>query len=168
MVKQASLSIIEDTENHKFLMIKHLRGINKGFVNFCGGKMEEGETMDDCVRRETFEETGITIENPKRVGYVEFAPMGYNVTIYKSTKFHGTPHAREGEVELFWQDIDKIPFEKMRKGDEDYLTEILKGKYVKKRYTYDEKGDIVSIVPLILEEWEKQLQRQSQIFEKNT
>ena len=48
------------------------------------------------------------------------SPMGYNVTIYKSTKFHGTPHAREGEVELFWQDIDKIPFEKMRKGDKEH------------------------------------------------
>ncbi len=157
MVKLASLSIIEDTKNHKVLMIKHLRGVNAGFVNFCGGKMEEGETMDDCVRRETFEETGIIIENPKRVGYVEFVPMGYNVTIYKSTKFHGTVRPRKGEVEVFWQDIDAIPFEKMRKGDQDYLPEMMKGKYVKKRYTYYEKGNITDIIPLILEEWEKSL-----------
>lgn len=157
MVKQASLSIIEDTKNHKFLMIKHLRGINKGFINFCGGKMEDGETMEDCVRRETFEETGITIEDPKRVGYLEFVPMDYNVTVFKSTKFHGTPHAREGEVEVFWQDIATIPFEKMRKGDHDYLPEIIAGKYVKKRYTYAENGDILNITQLALEDWEKTL-----------
>lgn len=30
MKKEASLSIIEDTTTHKFLMIRHLRGINKG------------------------------------------------------------------------------------------------------------------------------------------
>ena len=157
MRKEASLSIIEDTKNHKFLMIKHLRGINKGYVNFCGGKMEEGETMDDCVRRETFEETGLVIENPKRVGYVVFVPMGYNVTIYKSTKFHGDVHAREGEVEVFWQDIDTIPLEKMRKADQDYMPEILAGKYVKKQYMYDEKGNVAKITPLVLEEWEKSL-----------
>lgn len=38
MKKEASLSIIEDTKNHKFLMIRHHRGINKGCVNFPGGK----------------------------------------------------------------------------------------------------------------------------------
>ena len=113
MKKEASLSIIEDVENNKLLMIKHLRGINKGFVNFCGGKKEEGETMEDCVRRETFEETGIVIENPKRVGYVEFVPMEYNVTVFKSTKFHGDVKAREGEVEVFWQDAASIPLDKM-------------------------------------------------------
>ena len=57
MRKEASLSIIEDVENHKFLMIRHHRGINKGCVNFPGGKKEDGETMEDCVRRETLEET---------------------------------------------------------------------------------------------------------------
>ena len=157
MVKLASLSIIEDTKNHKVLMIKHLRGVNAGFVNFCGGKMEEGETMDDCVRRETFEETGIIIENPKRVGYIEFIPMGYNVTVYKSTKFHGNLQAKKDEVEVFWQDIDTIPFKKMRKADQEYVPELLAGKYVKKQYVYDEKGNVVKMTPLLLEEWEKKL-----------
>ena len=157
MKKEASLSIIEDVENHKLLMIKHLRGINKGFVNFCGGKREEGETMEDCVRRETFEETGIVIENPKRVGYVEFVPMEYNVTVFKSTKFHGNVKAREGEVEVFWQDADSIPLDKMRTADRDYIPEIMKGKYVKKQYLYDEKGNVAKITPLVLEEWEKTL-----------
>lgn len=37
-MKEASLSIIEDTKAHKYLMIRHQRGINKGYVNFPGGK----------------------------------------------------------------------------------------------------------------------------------
>ena len=45
MKKEASLSIVEDIENHKFLMIKHQRGINKGCMNFPGGKKEPFETM---------------------------------------------------------------------------------------------------------------------------
>ena len=62
MKKEASLSIVES--NHKFLMIKHQRGINEGYVNFPGGKKEPNETMEDCVKRETYEETGLMIKNP--------------------------------------------------------------------------------------------------------
>lgn len=155
MKKEASLSIIEDIKNRKVLMIKHLRGVNKGFYNFCGGKKEEGETMEECVRRETFEETGLVIENPKQVGYVEFPSMEYYVSIFKSTKFYGDVKAREGEVEVFWQDIDSIPLDKMRDADKDYVPQIMSGKYVNKRYVYDENGKVVSMVDLSLEELNK-------------
>ena len=68
MRKEASLSIVEDVKNKKFLMIRHRRGINEGCVNFPGGKKEPNETIEDCVVRETLEETGITIKNPVKVG----------------------------------------------------------------------------------------------------
>lgn len=155
MKREASLSIIEDTKNHKFLMIKHLRGINKGFVNFSGGKKEEGESIEDCVRRETFEETGITILNPKKVGYAEFPTENYYVSIFKSTEFTGEVKAKEDEVEVFWQDADKIPYDKMREADSDYLPEIFAGKYVNKRYISDENGKVIDIIDLSLIEKEK-------------
>ncbi|MBD5398573.1 8-oxo-dGTP diphosphatase [bacterium] len=148
MKKEASLSIVEDIKNHKFLMIKHLRGVNKGFINFSGGKKEEGESIEDCVKRETFEETGITIINPKQVGYVEFYPMNYCVSIFKSTEFTGKIKAKKDEVEVFWQDADKIPYDKMREADRDYLPEIFAGKYVNKKYTYDENGMVIDTVNL--------------------
>ena len=69
MKKEASLSIIEDTKNNKFLMIRHQRGINKGYINFPGGKKEANESMEDCVVRETLEETGLLIKNPKKAAY---------------------------------------------------------------------------------------------------
>ena len=77
MRKEASLSIVEDVKNAKFLMIRHHRGINNGCVNFPGGKKEPDETIEDCVIRETFEETGICIKNPVKVGYVEFPTMNF-------------------------------------------------------------------------------------------
>lgn len=155
MKKEASLSIVEDIKNHKFLMIKHLRGVNKGFINFSGGKKEEGESIEDCVCRETFEETGITIFNPKKVGYMEFPTTNYYVSIFKSTEFTGEIKAKKDEVEVFWQDADKIPYDKMREADKDYLPEILAGKYVNKRYIYDENGKLLDIVNLSLIETEE-------------
>ncbi len=147
-MKKASLSIIEDTVNHKFLMIKHQRGINKGYVNFPGGKMEEGETMIDCVKRETMEETGIIIENPVQVGYIEFPNQDFYVYIFKSTKFSGDVTAHDGEVSAFWVDCDKVPYDKMRQADSNFLPEILAGKFVKRRFIYDENFLLTDVIDL--------------------
>ena len=155
MKKIASLSIIEDLKNNKVLMIKHLRGINAGYFNFPGGKKEEEETIEDCVRRETLEETGLTILNPEKVGYVEFPSADYYVHIFKSTEFEGDIKAKKDEVEVFWQNLDKIPYDKMRKTDKDFLTDIFAGKYVQKRYVFDEDSKLINIVNLNTTEIEK-------------
>ncbi|MBR6663354.1 MAG: 8-oxo-dGTP diphosphatase [Alphaproteobacteria bacterium] len=145
MKKEASLSIVEDTTNKRFLMIRHHRGINNGCINFPGGKKEEGETMLDCVIRETFEETGLTIKNPIQVGYVEFPSMNFYVHIFKSTEFSGSLKDKEDEVETFWQDITAIPYDEMREADRDFIPDILAGKYVKRRYNYDKDFHLISI-----------------------
>jgi len=148
MKKEASLSIIEDTQNHKFLMIRHHRGINKGCINFPGGKKEADETMENCVCRETLEETGLTIQNPVQVGYVEFPRFDFYVHIFKSTKYAGVLKGKEDEVETFWIDADKIPYNEMRDADKNFLPDILAGKYVKRRYNYDENFKLIDFVDL--------------------
>ena len=148
MRKEASLSIVEDVENHKFLMIRHHRGINNGCINFPGGKKEPNETIEECVIRETFEETGITIKNPIKVGYIEFPSVDFYVHIFKSTEFSGTIKENEAEVDAFWQNADDIPYQEMREADRDFLPEILAGKNVNRRYIYDENFHIIDIVNL--------------------
>lgn len=148
MKKEASLSIIEDTKNHKFLMIRHLRGINKGCINFPGGKKEENESMLECVCRETQEETGLTIHNPVQVGYVEFPEFNFYVHIFKTTEFSGILQAKKDEVETFWQDISTIPYREMREADQNFLPDILAGKYVKRRYIYDKNFKLLNIIDL--------------------
>lgn len=148
MKKIASLSIVEDTTNHKYLMIRHHRGINKGCINFPGGKKEPDESIKDCVVRETFEETGIKIENPIEVGYIEFPGVEYYVHVFKSTKFSGSIKENETEVNAFWQDTDKVPYEEMREADRNFLPEIISGKYVKRRFIYDENFHIKEVIDL--------------------
>lgn len=144
-MKEASLSIIEDTKAHKYLMIHHHRGINKGYVNFPGGKKEAGENMRDCVIRETFEETGLTIKNPVEVGYIEFPTADYYVRVFKSTEFSGKLKAKADEVDLFWQDVDNVPYDKMRTADRDFLPLIVAGKFVKRRYFYTSDFEVERI-----------------------
>lgn len=144
-MKEASLSIVHDLQNHKYLMIKHHRGINKGFVNFPGGKKEPNENMTDCVIRETKEETGLVIRNPRKVGYIEFPNMDFYVHVFISTEFSGSLKENADEVDVFWQDDRDVPYEKMRDADRDFIAHILKGEYVKKRYFYAEDGHVEKV-----------------------
>lgn len=144
-MKEASLSIIEDIKAHKYLMIRHQRGINKGYVNFPGGKKEVGEDMRACVIRETLEETGLTVKNPVEVGYIEFPGADYHVHVFKSTEFSGELKAKADEVNLFWQDTDNVPYDKMHTADRDFLPLILTGKFVKRRYFYSADGEVERI-----------------------
>ena len=148
MRKEASLSIIEDVKNNKFLMIRHQRGINKGYINFPGGKKEENESMEDCVVRETLEETGLLIKNPVKVGYMEFPEMNFYVHIYKSTEFEGTITNKEDEVNAFWVDKDNVPLNEMREADQNFMPDLLAGKYINRRYHYDENFKLKSIEEL--------------------
>ncbi|MBQ2810673.1 MAG: 8-oxo-dGTP diphosphatase [Alphaproteobacteria bacterium] len=147
-MKIATLSIVEDVKNRKYVMIRHQRGINKGYINFPGGKKEEGESISDCVCRETLEETGLIIKNPVEVGYIEFAGKDFYVHIFKSTQFEGELLAKEDEVDVFWQDVDNVPYDQMRAADRHFLPEILSGKYVKRRYFYDENFNLTDVEDL--------------------
>lgn len=148
MKKEASLSVVEDTKLNKLLMIRHQRGINKGYINFPGGKKEANESMEDCVVRETLEETGLLIKNPKKVGYMEFPEMNFYVHIYKSTEFEGNLIENKDEVNAFWVDKDSVPLEEMREADQNFMPDLLAGKYINRRYHYDENFKLKTVEEL--------------------
>ena len=52
------------------------------------------------------------------------------------------------EVNAFWQDIDDIPYAEMREADRNFLPDIIAGKYVKRRYVYDENFKLLDVVDL--------------------
>ena len=149
MKKEACLSIIEDVQTGRVVMIKHHRGINEGFLNFPGGKKEAGETMQECVVRESVEETGLKPLNPVEVGYVEFPSKEFYVTIFHTTEFEGQLAANGVEVDVFWQDKNNIPYDKMRAADADFVPLVMAGKPVRRQYFYDADFALEKIVDLL-------------------
>ena len=69
-------------------------------------------------------------------------------SFFKSTEFTGTIRQNSDEVETFWQNAEDIPYGEMREADQDFIPEILSGKYVKKRYIYDENFKLQKIICL--------------------
>lgn len=69
-----------------------------------GGKFEPGESPEDCMRREVWEETGLTVTAWRYRGLVTFVsdrwPTEY-MHLFTCTGWTGTPHACD-EGELAW------------------------------------------------------------------
>ena len=76
---------------------------------FPGGHIEEGESLAESVIREVYEETGLTIADPKLVAVKDW-PLDdggrYIVFCYKATRFSGQLRSSE-EGEVSW--VEKRP-----------------------------------------------------------
>ena len=56
----------------KVLLGKKKRCFGTGRWNGFGGKVEEGETIEESAKRETREEAGIDVSDLEKVGIIEF------------------------------------------------------------------------------------------------
>jgi 8-oxo-dGTP pyrophosphatase MutT (NUDIX family) len=45
-----------------------------GEISFPGGRLDDGETIDEAARREAFEEIGLTVTNENILGYLDDVP----------------------------------------------------------------------------------------------
>ena len=72
--------------------------------------MEPEESFTEAAIRETFEETGLTIENPRLCGVKQFQTKEnarYVVFFYKADRFHGTLRSSD-EGEVFWVPRERL------------------------------------------------------------
>ena len=80
-------------------------------VTFPGGHVEPEEAFTDSVIREVYEETGLTIENPRLCGVKQFRTDDqerYVVFLYRADRFTGELRSsHEGEV--FWVPRSDLP-----------------------------------------------------------
>lgn len=56
------------TCQEKLLLLREFRmGVNREIYNLCAGMLEPGESIEECVARELYEETGLKIKKIKRI-----------------------------------------------------------------------------------------------------
>ena len=60
----------------KLLLLKEFRmGVNRTVYNLCAGLIEPGETIEDCIRRELYEETGLSLKRIIKILPPSFAAV---------------------------------------------------------------------------------------------
>lgn len=87
-----------------------------------GGKFEEGETPEECLLREVFEETGLRLRSYKKRGLVFFSQNGYEevMHLYTADCFSGEIKPCD-EGELKWIDKKDILTLPTWEGDREFL-----------------------------------------------
>lgn len=101
MIIKASIGIILNEERSKvYLSLRQTHQTYSGFWEFPGGKLEENESYEECVKREVFEEVGIIaqeLEFIEKKDYINKHDIHVFLEFYLVTKYRGLPKAKEGQ-----------------------------------------------------------------------
>ncbi|MGB9634958.1 MAG: NUDIX domain-containing protein [Candidatus Micrarchaeia archaeon] len=96
---------------NKLLLIIRKNDPFKGMFALPGGYLEDDETLEECVVRETYEETGLNVRPKKIIGVYSDPrrdPRKIVSVAYLCEYIGGMAHPATDSVEVLWYDIDKV------------------------------------------------------------
>ncbi|NYZ77895.1 8-oxo-dGTP diphosphatase [Candidatus Micrarchaeota archaeon] len=116
--------------------------LNAGKWSGFGGKVEEGETLEQAALRELFEESSLQA-SPKSLEHVAELNFTFTVNpawnqvvhVFLTHDFEGEP-SESDEMLPKWFHFNEIPFEAMWKDDPHWLPLVLDGKKLKARFSF--------------------------------
>ena len=124
-MKQTTVCYIE--RDGKYLMlhrVKKQNDVNRDKWIGIGGKLEEGESPFDCIRREVREETGLTLSNIRYRGIITFVSNEFGTEymhLFSSDDFTGKMLDSCDEGVLEWIEKDRLLSIPMWEGDKIFL-----------------------------------------------
>lgn len=99
----SGVSIIATCEEKLLLLHEFRMGVNRTIYNLCAGMIDQGETIEDCIARELWEETGLKVARIKKILPASFAA----VAISDTTTYIAFVEV-EGQIEDHTSDNEQI------------------------------------------------------------
>ena len=105
------------------LLIRKKRGLGAGKINGPGGKLDPGETPEECAVRETEEELCVRATGVSEVGRLSFQfvdGMRLYCHVFRADGCLGEAQETEEAIPR-WTPVDAIPFEEMWADDREWF-----------------------------------------------
>ncbi len=114
--KVIGVAVIWNNQGQILIDRRRPEGVLGGLWEFPGGKIEPGETVEECIKREIQEELGITIEVGEHLITINHVYTHLEVTlnVHHCRHLTGVPQPIECD-EIRWvtlDEIDQFPFPK--------------------------------------------------------
>jgi A/G-specific adenine glycosylase len=113
---QVSAGIIRDEHERILIAQRPLEGLLGGLWEFPGGKCEQGESLEDCLKRELQEELAIAVEVREEFVVVQHAFTHFRITLHAFNCKHLTGEPQKlGVHDWAWvteDDFDRYSFGK--------------------------------------------------------
>ncbi|MCX6710419.1 MAG: 8-oxo-dGTP diphosphatase [Candidatus Woesearchaeota archaeon] len=125
------------------------RGFGAEKLNGYGGKVQDGETIEEAAVRELYEEAKIQAvpSDLEKVAIIDFyfddvpkeKNLNQTVHVYFLKKWNGEPKETE-EMRPEWYARNSLPMQKMWIDDQYWLSGVLAGKKLRASFTFGNQG----------------------------
>ena len=107
--KKIGVGVIRNVEGDILIDRRRADGEMGGLWEFPGGKIEQNETVEDCIKREIKEELGIEVVVEECLSIINHQYSEFSLTLFVHHCFHlrGTPQTIECE-EVRWVNLSEL------------------------------------------------------------
>jgi 8-oxo-dGTP diphosphatase len=107
--KIIGVAVISNEQGKILIDRRRLEGLMGGLWEFPGGKIEKGETVEECIKREINEELGILIEVGKHLITIDhtYTHLRVTLTVHHCRHLQGVPQPLECD-EIRWVNLDEL------------------------------------------------------------
>jgi 8-oxo-dGTP diphosphatase len=120
--------------------VKKENDMHEGKWNGLGGKFDQGESPEDCVIREVFEESGLQIRNPQLKGFLTFPQFSkehdWYVFVFEAHEYSGELLADSPEGHLEWIPDEQLLDLNLWDGDRYFLRWMLDKQFFSGKFIY--------------------------------
>jgi 8-oxo-dGTP diphosphatase len=129
----ATLAYILSPDGRRVLLVHRNRRPDDphfGKYNGLGGKLDPGEDVVACIRREVREEAGLECDEMVLRGTISWPGFGKNGEawfgfVFRVDRWHGAPRADNPEGTLEWVELDRVLELPLWEGDRFFLPLVL-------------------------------------------
>jgi len=112
--KFIGVAVIWNDQRQILIDRRRPEGILGGLWEFPGGKIEPGETIEDCIKREIWEEIGIAIEVGEHLITIDYTytHLRVTLTVHHCRHLTGIPPLAMKSAWVTLDEIDQFTFPK--------------------------------------------------------